>query len=123
MSTRGHITAQQARRPFMRTLDIHHLTEYHYSAAVRFLPHRLFLRPREGHDVRVVRSSLAISPAHSVLWHRDVFGNSVAVASFSQSSTALRILSEVTIEHYQDFAYDYPLEPYAIQFPFQYDAV
>lgn len=106
----------------MRTFTIHHLNEYQYSAPVHFLPHRLFLRPREGHDVRVVRSRLEISPAHSVVWHRDVFGNSVAVASFSQAASSLRILSELTIEHYEDSAYDYALEAYAVQFPFHYDA-
>jgi len=39
--------------PIMRTLAIRHLTEYHYPAPMQFLPHRLFLRPREGHDVLV----------------------------------------------------------------------
>ena len=42
MSTCDHISAQWARWPFMRTLDIRHLTEYHYCATARLLPHRLF---------------------------------------------------------------------------------
>ena len=107
----------------MRKLAIRHLTEYRYSAPVTFLPHRLFLRPREGHDVRIVNSRLSIYPQHAVVWHRDAFGNSVAVASFSQSCDALRILSELTIEHYDDGTDDYTLDAYASQFPFQYDAV
>ena len=61
--------------PAMRTLRIRHLTEYRYAAAVQFLAHRLFLRPREGHDVNIVTSRLQISPQHSVVWHRDAFGN------------------------------------------------
>ena len=107
----------------MRKLSIRHLTEYRYTAPVRFLPHRLFLRPREGHDVRIVNSLLDITPGHSIVWHRDAFDNSVAVVTFSQPSTSLRILSELTIEAYDEVAYDFPLEPYATQFPFQYDSL
>ena len=69
----------------MRTLSIHHLTRYRYGAAVQFLPHRLFLRPREGHDVRVISSMLEITPPAGVVWHRDPLGNSVAVARFRSS--------------------------------------
>jgi transglutaminase-like putative cysteine protease len=106
----------------MRTLSIRHETRYRYAAPVKFLPHRLFVRPREGHDVRIVRSRLDISPAAQVVWHRDVYGNSVAVVQFEQSHDELRILSELAIEHYEEIPYDYPLEPYVEQFPFQYDA-
>jgi transglutaminase-like putative cysteine protease len=106
----------------MRTLSIRHETRYRYATPVTFLPHRLFLRPREGHDVRIVSSRLDISPASQVVWHRDVYGNSVAVAQFSQEADELVILSELSIEHYEEIPYDYPLEPYVEQFPFQYDA-
>lgn len=106
----------------MRTLHIRHLTRYQYSAPVEFLPHRLFLRPREGHDVRIVTSTLEINPTPAVVWHRDAFGNSVAVASFGERSSSLSILSELTIEHYEESHYEYPLEAYVESFPFQYDA-
>lgn len=106
----------------MRTLNIHHHTRYTYGAPVTFLPHRLFLRPREGHDVRVVQSLLEIEPAASVVWHRDTFSNSVAVVEFQESSDRLSILSRATIEHYEEMPYDYSLEPYVAEFPFQYDA-
>jgi len=105
----------------MRRLEIRHLTRYLYAAPVTFLPHRLFLRPREGHDLRIAASRLDIEPPAGVVWHRDAFGNSVAVASFQQPSDRLSILSEVTIEHYEEAPYEYPLEDYAEHFPFQYD--
>ena len=106
----------------MRILSIRHETRYRYAEPVEFLPHRLFLRPREGHDVRIVSSRLEIAPPHQVTWHRDPLGNSVAVARFSDPADELVVLSELTIEHYEDLPYDYLLEPYATHFPFQYDA-
>ena len=41
--------------------------------------------------------------------------------SFAETSDRLSILSEVTIEHYEEIPYEYPLEDYAETFPFQYD--
>ncbi|MGD8644309.1 MAG: transglutaminase N-terminal domain-containing protein, partial [Chromatiales bacterium] len=55
----------------MRALRIAHLTEYRFWELVTLQPHRLLLRPREGHDIRVVSSRLDISPGHEVKWHRD----------------------------------------------------
>jgi Bacterial transglutaminase-like N-terminal region len=46
----------------MNWLRIIHETIYSYKAAVRFGPHRLVLRPREGHDVRVEKMRLEIVP-------------------------------------------------------------
>lgn len=106
----------------MRKLSLRHVTRYLYPQPARFLPHRLFLRPREGHDVRIVSSRLVIEPECTVVWHRDACGNSVGVAAFSEDSDTLSILSEVSLEHYEVVPYDYPLETYADSFPFQYDA-
>ena len=50
----------------MRKLSLRHVTRYLYPQPARFLPHRLLLRPREGHDVRVVSSRLLIEPACTV---------------------------------------------------------
>ena len=87
-----------------------------------FNPHKVLLRPREGHDIRLESSQLAITPAHTALWHRDVHGNSVAVVSFTEPAAELHIESNVVIEHYEDAPLDFTLEPYAERFPFQYDA-
>ncbi len=105
----------------MRTLSLRHVTRYQYTAPVHFMPHRLFLRPREGHDLRIVSSRLSIAPTSTVVWHRDASGNSVAIASFGEPADELSILSELTIEHYEDVPFESPLEDYASSFPFQYD--
>jgi transglutaminase-like putative cysteine protease len=81
----------------MDTLRITHETLYQYHRPVRFGPHRLVLRPREGHDLQVERMTLTIEPAFSLEWSRDVFGNSVALVEFLEEATDLRILSQVDI--------------------------
>ena len=63
----------------MKRIRIIHRTEYHYHGPVTFGPHRVLMRPREGHDVRIVHSDITIEPKASVRWLRDIEGNSVAV--------------------------------------------
>jgi hypothetical protein len=49
----------------MQRLKINHLTVYQFAGVVTFQPHRLLLRPREGHNVRIeALAKLDISPAH-----------------------------------------------------------
>ncbi|MDO9238901.1 MAG: transglutaminase N-terminal domain-containing protein, partial [Methylicorpusculum sp.] len=44
----------------MRRLQISHLTTYEYADTVTLLPHRLLLRPREGHEIRIESAELII---------------------------------------------------------------
>ena len=106
----------------MQRLKINHMTEYRFSSPVALQPHQLLLRPREGHDLRIVSSKLDISPAHQVRWHRDVFDNSMAVVSFLESSQRLTIASEVVIEHYGEAPLDFVVADYAVNYPFEYSA-
>ena len=46
----------------MPLLTIHHKTEYRYLRPVAFGEHRIMLRPRDGHDLRVLASRLDIAP-------------------------------------------------------------
>jgi transglutaminase-like putative cysteine protease len=104
----------------LRRLNIAHLTEYGFSTAVSLQPHRLLLRPRESHILRIESSTLEIAPAHSIRWHRDVLDNSVAVVSFSEPSQWLRIESGVVIEVYADAPLDFLVEDSAVTYPFDY---
>lgn len=104
----------------MRRLNISHVTEYQFSVPVSLLPHRLLLRPRENHNVRIESSVLEISPAHTLQWKRDVLDNSVAVASFPEPSDQLRISSTVVIQHYEDNPFDFLVDDYAVLHPFEY---
>lgn len=77
-------------------IHIVHQTHYVYNKAVHFGPHRLVLRPREGHDLRVESMELKIEPAAHFSWSRDVFGNSVATVEFEEPGDELLIESNVT---------------------------
>jgi transglutaminase-like putative cysteine protease len=79
----------------MQTLRITHTTKYSYSEPVTFGRHRLVLRPREGHDLRVESFKLHITPEHDVAWTRDVFGNNVALVDFLEPAAKLTIENEV----------------------------
>lgn len=74
-----------------------HETCYTYSQPVHFLPHRLVLRPREGHDVLLHSLSLKTTPPSTISWHRDMLDNSIAHAEFQEPANQLRIHSEFTI--------------------------
>lgn len=104
----------------MKRLKIKHLTEYFFSNEVTLLPHRLLIRPREGHDVRIESSILEISPDYRIKWQRDVFDNSLAVVNFLKPANTLTIASEVVIQHYDEAPFNFYIEDYAINYPFSY---
>ncbi|RYD33747.1 MAG: transglutaminase family protein [Verrucomicrobiaceae bacterium] len=78
-------------------LHLVHESLYTYSEPVHFSPHRLVLRPREGHDVRLHMMKLETFPKSRIHWHRDILDNSIAVAEFTEPSSQLRIRSEFDI--------------------------
>src|SRR3954466_1755396 len=88
----------------MSWLRIIHETTYTYRRPVRFGPHRLVLRPREGHDLRVERMHLDLSPAHQLQWTRDIFGNSVALVEWTATSDTLAIANDVILDRHLDAA-------------------
>lgn len=104
----------------MRRLKITHFTQYRYADQVTLQPHRLLVRPREGPDVHIQSSSLMISPAHTIKWHRDVFDNAAAVVEFLEPAHILTITSEVIIEHFDENPLDFLIEEYAVNHPFSY---
>lgn len=106
----------------MRRLQISHLTEYRFPDPVSVLPHRLLLRPRENHNVRIESSLLEIFPAHRVQWKRDVLDNSVCLVTIMQPTDLLRIASTVVIQHYDENPFDFVVDDYALMYPVAYRA-
>jgi transglutaminase-like putative cysteine protease len=107
----------------MSFLAIRHVTTYRYANPVNLGDHRMMLRPRDSHDLRLLGTRLNIEPQPSSLrWLYDVFGNSIAIASFSGSTTQLRFESAIELEHFESTGSDCPLETYAETFPFSYSA-
>jgi transglutaminase-like putative cysteine protease len=106
----------------MKPLSVRHTTSYRYARPVRFGPHRLMLRPRDSHDLRLVRTELALSPAAELRWLHDVFGNSVAIATFREPASELRIESTLHLERYALDRPVFELDPDAASYPFVYSS-
>jgi transglutaminase-like putative cysteine protease len=104
----------------MKHYRITHRTEYVYSGPVQLGPHALRLRPREGFDLRIESSTLTIQPHAFLRWHRDVEGNSVAIADFNTLSDHLLIESILLIQQYDQQPLDFLVEDYAVHYPFAY---
>jgi hypothetical protein len=77
-----------------------HRTYYNFSGPVLLWPHVLRLRPREGHDLRIVASTLDLHPAGTVRWYRDAEDNCVGVATMPGATQHLEITSDVIVEQY-----------------------
>ena len=81
----------------------------------------MMFRPRESHDLKLLKTSLNIVPHPTRLrWLHDVFDNSVAIAEFQDSASELCFESIVTLEHFEIPLPEYPLEEYANDYPFGY---
>jgi transglutaminase-like putative cysteine protease len=106
----------------MPLLTIHHKTEYRYAHPVAFGEHRIMLRPRDGHDLRVLSGSLEIMPEPmSLRWIHDVFGNSVTIATFDERAETLTFSSTATVEHNPAEEYVPTPDDPAYFYPFLYN--
>ena len=105
----------------MPRVRITHATEYAYHRPVRPTTHRLMLRPRDSHDLRLHSATLTVTPPPSrTRWAHDVFGNSLAYLEWERIDTRLlRIVSSLDLDHYPSEA-DLPLDPAAEIYPFSY---
>lgn len=104
-------------------LRIIHRTRYRYAQPVSFQTHRLVVRPREGHDLRVESLDLVITPAADVVWTRDIFGNSIAHAHFREPGAELQFDVDVVVRRF----FDIGSPPHPAQspspYPLEYDTL
>ena len=105
----------------MRRLEITHTTRYEYVEPVEFKTHKLHVRPREGHDIRIESSQLHISPRYQIRWERDIYGNSIALVNFLEPSQILEISSNVVVQHYAEQPLEFALDESAQHYPFHYN--
>jgi transglutaminase-like putative cysteine protease len=106
----------------LTTLKIHHRTTYRYRQPVSLGPHRLMLRPRESRDLRIVSSDVTVTPAATLTWAHDVFGNAVATATFHSMASTLTIESAVELDLNAAPWPVFDIAASAIVYPFQYSA-
>ncbi len=104
----------------MQRYKIVHRTYYNYSVPILLGSHNLLLRPREDYELRIESFALTITPDASLLWHRDIEGNSVAIANFILPTSQLLIESEVIIQQYNESPLDFLVSDYALLYPFTY---
>lgn len=104
----------------MVALQIQHKTTYRFRGLVSLAPLRLMLRPRESRDLRLASQNLTITPVAVPAWAHDVFGNAVAVATFTAMTDMLIIdsVANISLE-----TADWPvfaIAASAISYPFSY---
>ncbi|MEM6711111.1 MAG: transglutaminase family protein [Pseudomonadota bacterium] len=99
---------------------ITHKTVYRFAEAVELRPHRAMLRPRDGHHLRVVNATLAITPNAPVIWSFDVFGNSIAAIAFSGMAQNVEVTSTLDIERFPATPESMVIDERHAAFPVQY---
>lgn len=107
----------------MTILRVTHRTEYRYRQPVVLGPHRLMCRPRDSHDLRLLDTGIKITPQPAALrWMHDVFGNSIAIAAFSEAASQLEFESTFRAEHFPLPERTLVIDDYAETLPLSYSA-
>ncbi|SMF48245.1 Transglutaminase-like enzyme, putative cysteine protease [Tistlia consotensis] len=104
----------------MTVIRVRHETRYRYDRPVTLGEHRLMIRPRDGHDLRLLEAGLRITPPALVRWSFDTFGNSIARAFFEGETEELVIENDLLVRRY---VFDDPLVTFAEAaepYPFAY---
>ncbi len=112
--------AKPGEETILDLLEVQHTTVYRYLRPVEFGPHRLMLRPRDGHDLRLVTTELEISPASRSKWVYDVLGNSVTLVDLLEPASELRFFSRLTIERFGSRPPRGEVDASAVRYPFVY---
>jgi len=84
----------------MTRFSIRHETRYDYERPVTFGPHRLLLRPRDSHAIRLVTAHLTVSPPGETRWTLDAYGNCLCHFTPRGEAQRLSIVSDLTLERY-----------------------
>jgi transglutaminase-like putative cysteine protease len=104
-------------------LCVTHRTEYRYREPVILGPHRLMCRPRDSHDLRLLDTGITITPQPADLrWMHDVFGNSIAIATFAEAASELAFESTFRAEHFPLPERTLVIDDYAATLPMSYSA-
>ena len=105
----------------MTVLSVVHRTIYRYANPVTFGEHRMMMRPRDSHDLRLLDTELILRPPGEVHWLHDVFGNSIAIARFSEPADELFVQSSFRAQHFPLAETAVEIAESARRYPFSYD--
>ena len=100
-----------------------HQTHYRFDRPVALSPHIIRLRPAVHCRTPILGYSLKILPEkHFINWQQDPFGNYLARLIFPEKTRELLIQVDLVAEIITINPFDFFVEDYAYEFPFNYDA-
>src|SRR5580692_11742472 len=103
---------------------LNHKTRYRYGKPVWLSPHVVRLRPAPHCRTPVVSYSLKVTPAeHFINWQQDPYSNRLARLVFPKKSAELSFEVDLVADLTVTNPFDFFLDKYAEEYPFQYDAI
>lgn len=100
---------------------INHRTSYQFDRAVSMSPHTVRLRPAPHSRTPIHSYSLKIKPKdHFINWQQDAFGNYLARLVFPEKCNHFEVDVEVIADMTVINPFDFFVEEYAENFPFEY---